>query len=88
MPPASVERGATGKIMNESQPNTSPVPAGANRMLGLVTFAWTVAFAAWVLFSIIGVRIQQDLFGVRVRVADLHAGSDRLADTAASRHCE
>lgn len=70
--------------MNENQPNTSPVPAGANRMLGLVTFAWTVAFAAWVLFSIIGVRVQQELglseseFGLLISTPVLTGSLTRL----------
>lgn len=70
--------------MNEDQSNTSPVPAGANRMLGLVTFAWTVAFAAWVLFSIIGVRIQQELglseseFGLLISTPVLTGSLTRL----------
>jgi NNP family nitrate/nitrite transporter-like MFS transporter len=36
-------------------------PAQQNRILGMSTLAFTVCFAVWTLFSIIGVRIQQDL---------------------------
>ncbi|NND92474.1 MAG: MFS transporter [Granulosicoccus sp.] len=32
-----------------------------NRILGMSTFAFTVCFAVWTIFSIIGVRIKQDL---------------------------
>lgn len=37
------------------------MPATANRMLGVTTLAWTVCFAVWTIFSIIGVQIQTDL---------------------------
>lgn len=35
--------------------------AQANRAMWLSTFAFTVCFAVWTIFSIIGIRIQQDL---------------------------
>ncbi|MCP5327597.1 MAG: NarK/NasA family nitrate transporter [Sinobacteraceae bacterium] len=43
--------------------NDSAVVSGgpANRAMWLSTFAFTVCFAAWTIFSIIGIRIQQDL---------------------------
>ena len=36
-------------------------PATQNRMLGMSTLAFTVCFAVWTIFSIIGVKIKQDL---------------------------
>src|SRR5690606_30002564 len=36
-------------------------PARAPRMLTVATFTWTCCFAAWTIFSIIGVRLQRDL---------------------------
>src|SRR5690606_28607317 len=35
--------------------------AGANRAMWLSTFAFTVCFAVWTIFSIIGIAIQQEL---------------------------
>src|SRR3989344_4836320 len=40
--------------------STSAAP-GANAALGMSTFAFTACFAVWTIFSIIGVRIKQDL---------------------------
>lgn len=39
----------------------SETPPQASRMLTMSTVAFTTCFAAWTIFSIIGVRIQQDL---------------------------
>ena len=36
-------------------------PAQQNRILGMSTLAFTVCFAVWTIFSIIGVQIKQDL---------------------------
>ncbi len=36
-------------------------PATSNRVLGMSTFAFTICFAVWTIFSIIGVRIKQEL---------------------------
>ncbi|MDT0634322.1 nitrate/nitrite transporter [Spectribacter hydrogenoxidans] len=40
-----------------------PTPEGRTsaRMLGVTTFAWSACFAAWTIFSILGVRIQSEL---------------------------
>ncbi len=41
---------------------TSPKNApGANRILGISTFAFTICFAVWTIFSIIGIQIKADL---------------------------
>lgn len=44
-------------------PGTAPVAntSQQNRILGMSTLAFTVCFAVWTIFSIIGVRIKQDL---------------------------
>ena len=47
--------------MNVLAAKAAPVPDKAPSMLTIVTFTWTCCFAAWTIFSIIGVRIQQDL---------------------------
>ena len=36
-------------------------PRGEHQALGVSTFAFTVCFAVWTIFSIIGLRIKQDL---------------------------
>src|SRR5690606_15379074 len=48
-------------IVNVLAAKAAPVPDKAPSMLTIVTFTWTCCFAAWTIFSIIGVRIQQDL---------------------------
>ena len=40
---------------------SSPASPGANAALGMSTFAFTACFAVWTVFSIIGIRIKQDL---------------------------
>ncbi len=56
-----------------------------HRALGLSTFAFTVCFAVWTIFSIIGIRIKQDLglsdtqFGVLVATPILTGSISRLA---------
>lgn len=47
--------------MNTLTANAAPVPDKAPRMLTFATFTWTCCFAAWTIFSIIGVRLQRDL---------------------------
>ncbi|WP_371998838.1 MFS transporter (plasmid) [Tistrella mobilis] len=39
----------------------TPVPKQAGRILGMSTLAFTTSFAVWTIFSIIGIRIQQEL---------------------------
>ena len=48
--------------------------------LGMSTFAFTVCFAVWTIFSIIGVQIKEDLGAQRyaIRAARGHAGADRV----------
>jgi NNP family nitrate/nitrite transporter-like MFS transporter len=54
------------------------------RMLGLSTFAFTVCFAVWTIFSIIGVKIKQDLglndteFGILVATPILTGSLSRI----------
>jgi MFS transporter, NNP family, nitrate/nitrite transporter len=36
-------------------------PSQQHRILGMSTLAFTVCFAVWTIFSIIGVQIKQDL---------------------------
>ncbi|HUU25557.1 MAG TPA: MFS transporter, partial [Methyloceanibacter sp.] len=40
---------------------TKHAAPGADRALWLSTIAFTVCFAVWTIFAIIGIRIQQDL---------------------------
>ncbi|MEE3170624.1 MAG: MFS transporter, partial [Pseudomonadota bacterium] len=40
---------------------TSPSKTEQHRALGLSTFAFTLCFAVWTIFSIIGIRISEDL---------------------------
>jgi len=53
-------------------------------MLGMTTFAWTVCFAVWTIFSIIGVQIQQELglsetqFGLLISMPVLTGAVARL----------
>ncbi len=59
-------------------------PGQQNRMLGSSTFAFTVCFAVWTIFSIIGIRIKQDLglsetqFGVLVATPVLTGSLSRI----------
>ena len=46
-------------------------PGDQSRALWLSTLAFTICFAVWTIFSIIGVRIKQELAGVR-RTRGLH----------------
>src|SRR6476659_1787860 len=39
----------------------APAPQGRETALGMSTLAFTVCFAIWTIFSIIGVQIRQDL---------------------------
>ena len=60
------------------------------RALWLSTIAFTVCFAVWTIFSIIGVQIKKDL-GLNetaVRPAGRHADPDRLADPPDARHLD
>ncbi|WP_188576889.1 MFS transporter (plasmid) [Tistrella bauzanensis] len=43
------------------QAQTSAATPQAGKILGMSTFAFTISFAVWTIFSIIGIRIQQDL---------------------------
>ena len=60
------------------------------RALWLSTIAFTVCFAVWTIFSIIGIRIKQELGSQRdaVRPAGRHADPDRIADPARARHLD
>lgn len=66
-----------------NKPNL-PLSAEAHRMLGMTTVAWTVCFAVWTIFSIIGVQIQQDLgltetqFGLLISMPILTGAIARL----------
>ncbi len=59
-------------------------PPQANRMLAMSTGAFTICFAAWTIFSIIGVRIQQELglseteFGILIATPILTGSVVRL----------
>lgn len=48
-----------------ARPAPAPAPAearpGATLALGMSTAAFTVCFAAWTIFSILGIQIQKDL---------------------------
>ena len=61
-----------------------PVPPAAPRMLWLSTFAFAAAFAVWTIFSIIGIRIQDDLglseseFGLLISIPILSGSISRL----------
>ena len=62
---------------------TQPAP-GANTALGLTTFAFTICFAVWVIFAILGIQIQKDLgltetqFGLLVGTPILTGSLSRL----------
>ncbi len=59
-------------------------PGQQNRALGASTFAFTVCFAVWTIFSIIGVKIKQDLglsdteFGILVATPVLTGSLSRI----------
>ncbi len=59
-------------------------PPGAPRMLWMSTFAFAASFAAWTLFSIIGIRIQEELglseseFGLLISIPILSGSIARL----------
>lgn len=59
-------------------------PSAARRMLWMSTFAFAASFAAWTLFSIIGIRIQTELglsesqFGLLISVPILSGSVSRL----------
>jgi len=41
--------------------SADPLLPGARRMLTVTTLTWGTCFAAWTMFSILGIRIQSDL---------------------------
>jgi len=59
-------------------------PTDQNRALGMSTFAFSVCFAVWTIFSIIGIRIKQDLglndteFGLLVAMPILSGSLSRI----------
>ncbi|MGF1627804.1 MAG: nitrate/nitrite transporter [Alphaproteobacteria bacterium] len=59
-------------------------PSQQNQVLGMSTFAFAMCFAVWTIFSIIGVRIQQDLglndseFGLLVATPILSGSISRI----------
>jgi len=59
-------------------------PAQQHRMLGMSTFSFGVCFAVWTIFSIIGVKIKQDLglndtqFGLLVATPILTGSLSRI----------
>lgn len=64
--------------------SSATIPTQAKGMLCLTTLAWTVCFAVWTIFSIIGVQIQQDLglsetqFGLLISMPILTGAIARL----------
>jgi len=70
--------------MNSEAPDAVQAPAPTNRMLVMSTFAFTVCFAIWTIFSIIGIRIQSDLgltesqFGLLISLPILTGSVSRL----------
>ena len=58
--------------------------SGQNRALGLSTFAFTVCFAVWTIFAIIGIEIKQELglnetqFGLLIGTPILTGSLSRL----------
>ncbi len=54
------------------------------------TLAFTVCFAVWMMFAVIGIPIKKmlDLNATQFGVADRDAGADRLADPRAARHVD
>ncbi len=68
-----------------TEPSTLTTPGDGNRALGISTVAFTVCFAVWTIFSIIGVRIKADLglsdaqFGLLVGTPILTGSLSRLA---------
>ena len=68
-----------------------PGRCSATRALSMSTIAFTVCFAVWTIFSIIGVRDQRPSSGLTetaVRPADRHADPDRLAGAHRARHLD
>jgi len=63
---------------------SAPAHAAAGRMLGMSTFAFTICFAIWTIFSIIGIRIQEQLglseseFGLLISLPILTGSVSRL----------
>ena len=59
-------------------------PRGQYQALGVSTFAFTVCFAVWTIFSIIGLRIKQDLglndteFGILIATPILTGSLSRI----------
>src|SRR3546814_8623422 len=59
-------------------------PGQQNKILGMSTLAFTVCFAVWTIFSIMGIRIKQDLglsdaeFGLLVGTPILTGSLSRL----------
>lgn len=70
--------------MNDAVSASAELPRGAGRMLGMSTFAFTACFAVWTIFSIIGIRIQQELglsesqFGLLISLPILTGSVSRL----------
>ncbi|MEE9388220.1 MAG: nitrate/nitrite transporter [Paracoccaceae bacterium] len=64
--------------------HTNPASADQYRALGLSTFAFTVCFAVWTIFSIIGIQIKQELgltdtqFGLLVATPVLTGSISRI----------
>ena len=65
-------------------------PQEQGRALWLSTIAFTVCFAVWTIFAIIGIRIKEELglnetqFGLLVGTPDPHG----IADPARARHLD
>lgn len=65
-------------------PTHAPFAGKPGRMLVSTTLAWTIAFAGWLIFSIIGTRIQQELglsegeFGLLIATPVLTGSVGRL----------
>ena len=72
-------------VARSDQSNPDQLKSGQFRALSLSTFAFTVCFAAWTIFSIIGVKIKADLFlndtqfGLLVATPVLTGSLSRLA---------
>jgi len=70
--------------MTSQAPAPAEVPREAGRMLGITTFAWSICFAVWTIFSIIGIRIQAELglseaqFGLLISLPILTGSVARL----------
>jgi len=71
--------------MGATTANSTALPQGANRAMWMSTIAFTVCFAVWTIFSIIGVQIKKDLglndteFGLLVGTPILTGSLIRLA---------